>query len=88
VANLIGGIAPYLEVNNRIVGTADRGIIFGDPYTTGNDLGVREIGGLLAGQSGDGQLKVLGGSDSLFGDVWTTAYGGKSGNDRLEGGLG
>jgi hypothetical protein len=44
MANLIGGIAPFLGLHNRITGTGQTDAILGDPFTTGNTLGVPEIG--------------------------------------------
>ena len=45
---LIGGIAPFLGRDNRITGKGEADFIFGDPFTTGNTLGVPEIGGSLS----------------------------------------
>ena len=83
MANLIGGIAPYRGKNNLIIGTASADFIFGDPYTTGNFLGVPEIGGPLAtGRGGNDLLIGLGGGeDWLFGDAWVINGEGRGGND-------
>jgi Ca2+-binding RTX toxin-like protein len=89
MAHLIGGIAPWLGLDNHIFGTNDPDIIFGDPFTTGNSLGVSEIGGFLSsGQGGRDSLDGLGGNDTLFGDAWTISNQGRGGDDQLDGGAG
>ena len=45
MAILIGGTDAFPSENNIVIGTNDRDIIFGDPFTTGNFIGVPEIGG-------------------------------------------
>ena len=80
MTNLIGGIAPYLGINNLIIGPAGADFIFGDPHTTGNMVGAPEIGGPLAtGRGGHDWLIGLGGVDWLFGDAWEISGEGRGG---------
>ena len=83
MANLIGGMAPYLDKNNHIVGTASADINFGSPYTTGNVFGVPINGTVdddeLLGTDGNDIINGLGGNDVLDGGF---------GNDKLNGGAG
>jgi Ca2+-binding RTX toxin-like protein len=89
MANLIGGVAPHLGVNNLIVGTADADNIFGDPYTTGNFEGVPEIGGVLSsGHGGNDVLTGADGGDTINGDAGLMAGAAKGGNDIINGGVG
>ncbi len=89
MAHLIGGIAPWLGLDNHIFGTNDPDIVFGDPFTTDNSLGVFEIGGFLSsGQGGRDSLDGHGGDDTLFGDAWAISDQGRGGDDQLDGGAG
>ena len=89
MANLIGGRSPFPGLDNNIVGTGTPDVIFGDPFTTGNGLGVPETGGTLsAGTGGDDVLDGRGNSDRLYGDAWEMSGAGLGGNDRLLGGTG
>lgn len=89
MAHLIGGIVPWLGLDNQIFGTNDPDVIFGDPFTTGNTLDVLEIGGSLSsGQGGRDRLDGRAGSDTIFGDAWAIADEGRGGDDELYGGIG
>ena len=89
MANLIGGVAPYLGTNNVIVGTADADNIFGDPYTTGNFEGLPEIGGVLSsGHGGNDVLVGADGGDNIVGDAGQMAGTAVGGNDVIDGGAG
>ncbi len=89
MADLIGGVAPYLGTNNLIVGTADTDNIFGDPYTTGNYEGLPEIGGVLSsGRGGNDRLEGLGGGDIIVGDAGLMDGTATGGNDFIDGGDG
>jgi serralysin len=89
MTNLIGGNAPYRGLHNLIIGTADADFIFGDPFTTGNTLGVPQIGGpLAAGRGGNDRLIGLDGDDRLFGDAWEISGEGRGGKDWLGAGQG
>ena len=87
MANLIGGIAPLLGLNNGITGTEDPDFIFGDPYTTGAAAyfagvpgfeDIPEIGGTLSsGRGGNDRIASLGGFDDvnfLFDVVYGDAF--------------
>jgi Ca2+-binding RTX toxin-like protein len=96
MANLIGGIEPYLGKNNQIAGTDDGDIVFGDPHT-GTTLnrslldfrGVPEVGGVLSsGKGGNDHLDGGMGDDILFGDAWEVGGSARGGNDHLDGGNG
>ena len=75
MANLIGGIAPLLGLNNQISGTADPDFILGDPYTAGAASyfagvpgfeDIPEIGGTLSsGRGGNDHIASLGGFDDV-----------------------
>ncbi|HEV7372780.1 hypothetical protein [Arenibaculum sp.] len=92
MAVVIGGIPPHRGADNHLVGTGLPDVIFGDPYTTGNDLGVPEVGGILSsGRGGNDRLEGLASgsgldSDFLYGDAWEIAGKGRGGNDRIDGG--
>src|SRR5262245_48567449 len=71
MATLIGGLPPIPGRDNLIVGGPNSDIIFGDPFTTGNTVGVVEVGGpLRAGQSGRDSILAGGGDDFVNGDAW------------------
>jgi hypothetical protein len=75
MAILIGGVEPLLGLNNRIAGTADPDLIFGDPYTTGvasvfaglpGFEDILEVGGALSsGRGGNDHITSLGGFDEV-----------------------
>jgi serralysin len=80
--------------NNNLTGEAlEQDIIFGDPFTTGNDVGAPEIGGALtSGSGGNDRIKGLGDpslteGDTIFGDAFDMAGSGQGGKDVLLGGL-
>ena len=75
--------------NDRIVGTADADIIFGDPYTTGNDFGIEDGGVLSSGRGGNDRIDGLGGGlQWIYGDTWQMEGTARGGNDYIEGGDG
>src|SRR4051795_12878029 len=89
MADLIGGIEPYPGNNNHIIGTNERDIIVGDPYTAGNlDVAVPNGEVLSSGRGGNDRLDGGEGDDSLFGDAGVITATGRGGNDYLDGGTG
>ncbi len=56
MAIIIGGTDDFPGKNNKLTGTVNPDVIFGDRFTKGNFLGVPEIGGdLSSGTSGPDQ---------------------------------
>src|SRR3954464_13233399 len=87
MANLIGGIPPFPGRDNHIVGTDDRDIIFGDPFTQNNPFGITQADAVLSsGSGGADRLEGGLGNDDLVGDAWTMVGDAVGGADRLEGG--
>src|SRR4051794_19071590 len=87
MVNLIGGTGTFPRASKIISGTPGADNNFGDPNTTGNVLGVTEIGGALStGKGGDDRLSGLAGADVIFGDAWQITGLGIGGSDRLDGG--
>ena len=89
MADLIGGIAPYLGRNNLIFGTGDADNIYGDPYTEGNFEGLPPNAGILSsGKGGSDLLFGFGGGDTIVGDAGLISGTGRGGNDLILGGDG
>lgn len=63
--------------NDKLKGGGDADNIFGDPFTTGDLWGVREVGGALdSGIGGSDTLIGRDGPDGLIGDAWEIAGSG------------
>ena len=77
---IIGGIGRLTGRDNLLLGTSRADVLFGDPYTGGNEVGVPDTGrALAAGVSGRDQLRGLEANDELFGDAWLIQVGAAAG---------
>lgn len=75
------------QTADDILGTDEDDVIFGDPYTTGNDLGVPEVGGsLTSARGGNDTIESGAGEDWVIGDAWSIGQSGRGGRDVIRGG--
>ena len=74
--------------SNKLKGKNGKDVIFGDPYTTGNEWHVRDVGGELDRAAGHDKIFGYDDKDRLCGDAWLITKGGSGGYDTIDGGSG